>query len=179
MTDYLYTPLELAIIIRYHKMNAADYTEMLHNIFRYDNARLAPGYQHDERKLMLDVMDKLNNLSDRRRYECEQEEIARDMAYFGLSVDTAKSEVQYTCSHLVFKDLRLRITYININRYAKIKLRTLLNQLGYKRRSSRIMEYIFECLWVYGILATYDGVKYCDLESIHLDETIVFKVVTE
>lgn len=177
MTDYLYTPLELALIIRYHKMTVQDYAEMLHNIFRYDNVFLLKKYRHDEKKLMLDVMDKLNYLNDRRQYDNELVYIEKDKESFGLPNNSNGNMSTDVYSHLLFKELRIRILYINKRNYAKMKLRTLLSEVGYKRRSVYAIDYISKCFWFYHLSVSLKENTPCDITKIKFSDTIVFKVV--
>ena len=58
---------------------------------------------------------------------------------------------------LFFKQARIRILYGYRKNYVKIKLRTLLKEYGYKRRSQNLVLHIQECMEVYGLEATVRG----------------------
>ena len=177
MKSYLYTPFELAIIIQYHHMDSERYIELLQNIHRHDNIFIQPEYRHDQKKFILAVMDKLNYLSDPDTYISEQSDVEKDMYDFGLKNNSVSDDTEHTFSHLMFKELIIRILYINQNGIARMKLRTLLSELGYKRRSPNNIGYINECLLFYHIETTLKGNISCSVENVDIDDMIVFRSV--
>ncbi|MBR5949655.1 MAG: hypothetical protein IKZ82_13575 [Clostridia bacterium] len=177
MKSCLYTPLELALIIRFHRMDSEQYIELLQNIHRYDNIYVQPEYRHERKKFILDVMDRLNYFTDPEAYLSEQSGIERDMNDFGLCNNSRVGDAEHTFSHLIFKELRLRILYINKKGFAKMKLRTLLSELGYKRRSPNVIVYICDCLLFYHIETTLKGNEPCRIDEIDIDETVIFRAV--
>lgn len=58
-----------------------------------------------------------------------------------------------------------------------MKLRTLLSELGYKRRSPNNIAYIYDCLLFYHIETTLKGNIPCNIESVDIDDMIVFKTL--
>lgn len=99
------------------------------------------------------------------------------METFGLSNNYEYTDSAKTISNITFKELRLRILYINKNGYARMKLRTLLSSLGYKRRSKSVIDYINSCLSFYHI-STYAKNNFpCDITEIGLDEMVIFKII--
>lgn len=177
MKSYLYTPFELALIIQYHHMDSEKYIELLQNIHRHDNIFIQPEYRHDQKSFILAVMDKLNYLSDPETYISEQSDIEKDMNDFGLKNNSVSDDTEHTFSHLIFKELRIRILYINQKGVARMKLRTLLAELGYKRRSPNIIGYIYDCLLFYHIETTLKGNVHCNVENVDIDDMIVFRTV--
>ena len=143
MESYLYTPYELAIIIWYYNMDCLSYVDLLKKIFHYDNIFIQTKYRNDQKKFILSVMDRLNFINNQEQFKREQIIIERDMEEFGLLNNIGDLDDEDCISHLIFKELRIRILFINQKGYAKIKLRTLLRQLGYKKRNSNIINYIF------------------------------------
>lgn len=174
MESYLYSPYELAIIIQFHDMNNAEYVKLLRGIFHRDNLFLQPEYRSSEKKLILSVMNQLNYLNDHEAYLSEQAMIEQDMKALGLPNHSREDERSF--SHLIFKELRIRILFINKRCCARMKLRTLLSVLGYKRRSANVLNYVFGCLLFYHIAALRDN-EPCDIRTIGLDEMITFRTV--
>lgn len=174
MESYLYSPYELAIIIQFHSMNNAEYMKLLKGVFQRDNLFLQAEYRSDEKKLILSVMDQLHYLNDHEAYLSEQAVIEQDMKTLGLP--NHAGDDYRSISHMVFKELRIRILFINKRSCGRIKLRTLLSELGYKRRTQNVLNYVFDCLLFYHIIALRDNVP-CDIRTVGLDEIITFRTV--
>ena len=177
MKRYLYSPYELAIIFQYHGINIVRMTEILDNIYRYDNAFVQCEYRRNQKKLMFDVMDKMNYLNNQEQFDLEKDDVDKDLSDFGLVNSNGNCDSEEAIDHLIFKELRIRILYINKKGYAKMKLRTLLSELGYKRRSPVVINYIFDCLLFYHIEVFLKDNTPCEIDKIGLDETLVFRVV--
>ena len=58
-----------------------------------------------------------------------------------------------------------------------VKLRVLLERYGYKRRSSLIVQYIKHCILFYKFKVTLFGGYACDIETVDLDEILMFRVI--
>lgn len=174
MESYLYSPYELAIIIQFHGMSNTDYIKLLKDVFHHDNLFLQPKYRNSERHFILSVMNELYCLSDDESYFSEQAMVEQDMKALGLP--NQSGEHKQTFSHLIFKELRIRILFINKRNCARMKLRTLLSELGYKKRSSNVLNYIFDCLLFYHIIALRNN-STCDIRTIGLDEMITFRTI--
>ena len=132
-----------------------------------------PEYRQDQKKFILAVMDKPNYFSAPETYISEQSGIEKDMSDFGLPNNSQANDTKHTFSHLIFKELRLRILYINRKGFAKMKLRTLLSKLGYKRRSPNVIGYIYGCLLFYHIETALKGNVPCSIDTID----IIFRTV--
>lgn len=126
---------------------------------------------------ILAVMDKLNYISDPETYISEQSDIEKDMSDFGLPNNSQANDTEHTSSHLIFKELRLRILYINRKGFAKMKLRTLLSEFGYKRRSPNVIGYIYDCFLFYHIETTLKGNVPCSIDTIDIDDMVIFRTV--
>ncbi len=77
---------------------------------------------------------------------------------------------------LFFAIMRLRILYTREKEYIRMKLRTLLNYYGYKRRSDAIVAHMERCLISYRIQPYLRGYELCDIKDIDLDDMITFRV---
>ena len=60
---------------------------------------------------------------------------------------------------------------------SRIKLRTLLKQYGYKRRSQLLLQHINRCMLFYHLGATLRGGVPCSIEDADLDQMLTFRVV--
>ncbi len=177
MKSYLYTPFELALIIQHHALDCNKYMDLLHNIYQNDKSFLLPEYRNNQKKLFLDVMDNLNYINNTENYLSEIEAIEKDSEALGLVNNYSGDNLRDSFNHLIFKELRIRILYINTRGFACLKLRTLLSEFGYKRRSPYIIQYIIDCLNFYHISVSLRGNVPCDIKSVSIDDTIVFRTV--
>ena len=69
------------------------------------------------------------------------------------------------------------ILYGKGNNYVKIKLRSLLKQYGYKRRSPLLLQHINGCLRFYRLEVTLRGGVPCSIEEVGLDQMLIFRVI--
>lgn len=178
MKKYLYSPYELAVIIQYHGMDIVKAAAFLEQIYQYENPFIEEKYRHHQKQFILDVMEQMNYMNNQEQFELEKTSIEQDMNDFGiLGMKPCDSDDENTSYHIVFKELRLRILYINKQGYAKMKLRNLLAEFGYQRRSPNIINYISDCMFFYHISVSLRGNAPCNLNNIGLDEMLVFRVV--
>ena len=177
MKEYLYTPFELAAIISAYELTVEEYTILLQDFHHYQNNCILPEYRQDRKKFLLAVMDKLELISDPHAYLSNRTDVAKDMDDIGLKDSTPINKKDLECFHLFFKELNIKIRYINKKRFARMKMRTLLSELGYKKRSSSVMEYITKCLYFYHIEVTIKGGLPCNLKECSLDETLIFRML--
>ena len=78
---------------------------------------------------------------------------------------------------LFFKNIRIRILYSSGNDYVRLKLRTLLKEYGYQRRSKLLVEHINRCMLFYHLEATLRGGVSCCIEEAGLDDMLTFRVI--
>lgn len=177
MENYLYSTYEIAWIVQLHGIDIVCMTELLQQIYYYDNAFIKSEYRHNQKKFFLDVMDSLNYINAHEQFNIEKTAIDQDMADFGLLNIIPNDDSNEKIAHLIFKELRMRIQYINNRGYARMKLRTLLSELGYKKRSPNVINYIIDCLLFYHISVSLRDNVPCDIEKIGLDEMITFRII--
>lgn len=177
MEDFIYTTYELAWIITYYRMDSVCSAEFLQNVFRHDNAYIENEYRNDLKSFMLAVLNNVTYISNQEQFDLEADDINRDMEEFGLVNEVQNDDRAFRITNMVFKELRLKILYINKTGYTRLKMRTLLSRLGYKRRSPQIVSYIYDCLLFYHIQANLRDNETFDLESVDIDRQITFRVV--
>lgn len=178
MENLLYSPYDLALIIQYHGMDYIRSSELLNDIFCYDNIFIEPIYRQNQKKFILDVMDKMNYINHQEQFDMEKSAIEQDLSDYGLINSISPDDnFNMAATHIIFKELRIRIQYISSNGYVRMKLRTLLSELGYKRRSQYIINYIIECLLFYHLSISLRNNAPCDIEKIGLDEMIIFRII--
>lgn len=176
MKDFLYTPYELAIIIHNNHLENQQYIKLLNALHTYDNSFIQPKYRNDAKAFILDVMDKIVYISDPDAYGSEQTDCEKDSEQFGIVAKKERQE-DYQENNMYFKELKIRIKYINSNRVVKKKFGILLSDLGYERRSSKLVRYINNCLYFYHIEATLKGNIPCNIDKVDHNDTVVFRTL--
>lgn len=176
MKSYLYTPYELAQIIYNNNFGIEEYIELLGALHAYDNAFILPEYREDIKKFILAVMDKLEYITSPAEYFSEQLECEKDSEQFGI-IGKKESEEDYQNSHFYFKELKIKIKYINSNGLAKKKFSTLLSDFGYKNRGPKIVNYINSCLYFYHIEPSLKGGIPCCIDKVDKDDIIIFRTI--
>ncbi|WP_294411301.1 hypothetical protein [uncultured Ruminococcus sp.] len=177
MNEYLYTTLELAYIINSYNIDIENCIDLLQNIYLYDNPFIQLEYRHDQKKFILAVMDKLNYISDPEKYKIEQKEIKKDMDDFGIKSKLVTDEIEHSFSHFVFKELRIRIQYLNKGGLSKMKLSTLLSKFNAKRRSQLLVSEINNCFLFYHICPTLKDNKPCDISKVKHNDIIYLRAI--
>lgn len=175
MKSYLYSPYELARMILQHQMDIIRATEFLHQVHQHDRPFIEACYRQDEKKFMLDVMNQMDDIQYRKQLNTEKKAIEQDFRDLGLTGEESDSpDVTY---HYAFKELRLRIVYIQQKNYVRLKMRNFMKALNHKRRSESILHYIFNCLFFYHISVSLSGNTPCDLREVAMDDILIFKII--
>ena len=103
--------------------------------------------------------------------------IQRDLKHSDRTLQLDQLSGYFSDFDIFFKNCRIKILYGSRN-YVKIKLRTLLERYGYKRSSSLIVQYIKHCLTFYNLQVAVRGGDICDIETVGLDEMLMFRVIS-
>lgn len=176
MEELLYYPSDIAKIIRKRDMGARAIQEFISSVWENEKEFIPAEYRKNQRKFILDIMDQLNFLEDSDTYQREIPLVNRDLSDFGSR--TMISEDKYFMKlDTFFKELRLRIVILNQQDYVRMKLRTMLREHGYMRRSPQLIKHLNKCLYFYHLETYTRGEVKCDVAEIGLDEMITFRVL--
>lgn len=75
-----------------------------------------------------------------------------------------------------FKVIKLRLVYHEECEFVRLKLRTVLKEFGYKRRSDKLMSVIEEILNELGLDTFLKGYVACELKEIDLDDFVMIRL---
>ncbi len=176
MRKLCYSAQDLAAIINSLRLGAKEEANLLEQIWQYDRAYLASEYRDNKRKLILDVYYWGHYFQDKPAIDSEFPSICNDFAATGNLLKSDDFMSDLSDLDLFFKSLRIKILFLGEQNYSRIKLRTLLKQYGYKRRSAKLMQYIRECLFFYH-MQPYTSGNECNIDDISIDEMITFRVL--
>ena len=175
MEELLYSPSDIAKIIRKCDMGARAGQEFVSAVWEVEKDFIPSVYRRNQRKFILDVMDKLNFLENTDTYQREIPSVNRDLSDLGSK--TVITEDKYFMElDTFFKELRLRIVVLDKQDFVRMKLRTMLRKHGYKRRSPQLIRHLHKCLYLYHLETYIRGEVECDIEEISLDDMITFRV---
>ena len=98
--------------------------------------------------------------------------------YPDIEISDGDFTADYSDLDLFFKSIRLRIRYLSKHDYVRIKLRILLKRYGLKRRSQKFIDNFLLCLWFYELQIFLPGNRSCDIRTVNIDSTIIFRLKT-
>ena len=177
MQELYYSALDIAVIISRMELGCREENRLLDLIWEGEKSFLAIQYRSNQRKFILDVYHWIQYLYDKQVIDNELPVIQKDLEHLNSDLQTEKLVNDFSNLDLFFKNMRIRILYGNGNNYVKIKLRTLLKEYGYKRRSQLLLRYINNCMFFYHLEVTLRGGKLCSIEEVNLDQMLIFRIL--
>lgn len=177
MQALYYSALDVAVIVSSMQLGCRDESRMLDLIWEGEKAFLAISYRTNQRKFILDTYYWIQYFYDKPVIDKEFPAIQKDLAHSNRILQADQLTSDFSDLDLFFKSVRIRILYGNGNDYVRIKLRTVLSQYGYKRRSQLLLQHINRCMLFYHLEATLRGGIPCSIKDAELDQMLTFRVV--
>ncbi|MGN0484497.1 MAG: hypothetical protein ACI4HI_13200 [Lachnospiraceae bacterium] len=176
MEEMLYCVADLAELICEENMTNSQMDTFLTLVWQNEKEYLPQEYRQKERKFYLDVMEAVDNQMDWDSYQNEMDQVNADLEAIGSETILSEEEYEEQFQYFFIR-MRLRILYLDGPDYCRMKMRTLLQNYGYQRRTKHLLKWIKECLFFYHIEVTIAGGETCDLEEVSLNQMLVFRVV--
>lgn len=177
MQELCYSALDIAIIVSSMQLGCRDESRILDRIWEGEKAFLDIPYRTNQRKFILETYHWLQYFYDKPIIDREALAIQRDLEHSNRTLRTDQLTSDFSDLDLFFKSIRIRILYGDGNDYVRVKLRTLLKQYGYKRRSRLLLQHINCCMQFYHLDATLCGGVPCSIEAADLDQMLTFRVI--
>lgn len=170
------TAQDLAILFDMLNIGVRKQMEIVDDIWEHYRWILPSKYRGKNRKkkFQRDVLYQVNYLYQKDEIDDNIEVVEKNASEYGIAIKREDLTAQYNNISEYFKGLWLRIHYINSSDFARAKLRTILKQYNYERRSERFCAYFEECIYYYKLDCTVKG-KAVDIRSIPLDTMITFR----
>ena len=159
------------------ELNCRAESQIIDIIWEGERVFLSPEYRKNQKKFILDVRYWLNYFYQKPILDKEFPAIQKDIADTKKSFDKEQYVSDFSNLDLFFKNIRIRILYSSGNGYVRLKLRTLLKEYGYQRRSKLLVEHINRCMLFYHLEATLRGGVSCCIEEAGLDDMLTFRVI--
>lgn len=177
MKPLLYSALDLAAIISSMELGCREESRIMDLIWDGEKSFLLSHYQTNKRKFILDIHYWMHYFYEKPILDREFPAIQKDLQNRQHAVDMNQYMSDYFDLDLFFKSVRIRILYGGGKEYVRIKLRSLISQYGYQRRSQQLIGHINQCMQFYHLEATLRGCIACDIAACGLDKMVTFRVV--
>lgn len=171
-----YTALDLAVLLSLRDLGVREEAALLEQIWGEEQAFLAPDLVKSRRTFLLDVAYWSLYLREKPCIDREFPMIQRDAADCGTHLSEAEFLSDFSDLDLYFKEMRFRLRFFSDCGYVRIKLRTLLKRYGYRRRSTKLLEHLEQCMTFYRLKPYLRGAVPCKLSEISIDEMVVFRL---
>lgn len=177
MKPLLYSALDLAAIISSMELGCREESRIMDLIWDGEKSFLLSHYQTNKRIFILDIHYWMHYFYEKPILDREFPAIQKDLQNRQHAVDMNQYMSDYFDLDLFFKSVRIRILYGGGKEYVRIKLRSLISQYGYQRRSQQLIGHINQCMQFYHLEATLRGGIACDIAACGLDKMVTFRVV--
>lgn len=169
-SKYKFTPQDIAVYLLVADLPRFREDEIISDLFQEHNGDIVYDYRNDLLKLRRHVYEKkiLLEMND-EEYE-EAQLIMRE-----FQIEKSESHPDYFGAYFMY--IKLKLLYSGKG-YHRIKLRTLLKDFGYKRRSAALMESINRTMQALHLQAYLKQYEPCDLAEIPIDQMVVIRIKT-
>lgn len=171
MIKYKYTPLDFYNYIILMDLTISEQQAILVDFWNNHNAELSMPYRTDLFLLKKEVNHiKLSN----NTIPGEFDDVAVIMNELNINCKVAPQKREYLFADY-FKVLKLQLLYSDIS-YKKVKLKTVLSKLGYKKRTPQVKKDITNALKALEIMPYRSCYKSCKITSVPLETFIIFRL---
>lgn len=177
MRELLYSALDIAAIISSMDLGCRAENAMIDSVWAGEKQFIDSEYRMSKRKFILDVYYWLQYFYEKPMIDQEFPAVQQDVMSSESTLDEEQYMSDFSDLDLFFKNIRIQILYGHGNDYVRVKLRTLLRQYGYKRRSPLLIQHINRCLYFYHLDITVRGGIPCFIEDVGLDQMLIFRVI--
>ena len=171
-----YDAYSLALFVVSHEMGSRRVMDFLGKVYAEEKGFLHPYYLQDKKMYLSDTLYWMEYLIDKDTLDAEFPVVEKDFKATGKTFVRESVMSDYPDIDLFFMFMRLRILYVDTQNYERMKLRTLLRNYGYKRRSPAIVAHINKCLIFYHIQPYLRDYEQCEIEKVDIDDMITFRV---
>lgn len=174
MIDLYYTPEVLAYYLNIFDFSQKHKIHLIHKIFHFEKAFIHPKYQNNKKLFLKKTLEFTDYLLFKDDLDDERELILKDMKYFGNNFKNDYILSKRPPINFFFVTTRLQLLFSR-KEYIRIKLKTLLKNYGYKRKTNKILMYIQNCMYFYHIQG-FIGSEDINLFEVDSDSWITFRL---
>ncbi len=177
MIELYYDSYSVAYFIVSQEIGTKTQMDFLEKLYEQGYEYLHPVYRGNKKNFISDVMYWTNYLIDKETLDIEYPIVAKHFWAIGRQFIRKDMMSDFPKIDMFFMILRIRILYLEERHYVRIKLKTLLNKCGYKKRSEAITSRIRDCMMFYHIQPYLRDDEECDIRDINLGDMITFRVL--
>lgn len=175
MSKYLYTPKDIAVFFDYSDFRKSDEKMVREDLWENRDSVLDPKYRKDKKKF-INAISKYMVILSLKEHKKELEEINTIFEELGSEYEMNLLEREEYYVEAFFRFIKLRLTYIENCNFVRIKLRTLLRNFGYKRRSENIVNNIKRTMKALRLESYLRDYQPCDINEIDIDDTLIIRL---
>lgn len=170
---YLYTPYDIAVFLLIANFTKSYERAVLHDIWENNKDSIPAKFRKSEVLFRRCVSFELSKFDGALDDIDELNLLMRDTEQ-SFYIDGTINEQGIIESY--FKIIKLELTYVAGRDYRKIKLRRLLKQFGYKRRSAQLVAGIQRTLNALALKTYLRDYIPCDIAEIDIDEMVMIRL---
>lgn len=174
MLELYYTPEVLAYYINIYNFSEQYKIKLIHRIYHFEKAFIHPKYQNNKKLFIKKILDFSDYLYYKEELDEELESIEKDMNFLGNDFKNKYILSKKPPLNFFFITTRLQLLFNN-KKYIRIKLRTLLKNYGYKKKSNKILKHLEKCMYFYHIQAFFNNEE-VDIFEVDIDNMITFRL---
>ncbi len=170
-TKYKFTPQDIAGYILIEDLPHRRQNEIIYDLFHNHNSSVVHPFCKMYSQLKAAVSDLLIQYDLDINTLNEAELILLELTKTGLNI--RDNNADYFGAY--FKLIKLQLMYSGIT-YRKIKLRTLLKDFGYKRRTAALIDSMNRTLHALGLSSYLKNREPCNLRDINIDDMVIIRL---
>lgn len=170
-TKYKFIPKDIAGYFISADLTHKQQNEILTDIFENHNSSIVFPYRNDFGLLRRTVADLIIKYELDNATIDEVQVIMWEMGEYGSILD----KENYDRLGAYFKLIKLQLMYSDIS-FKKIKLRTLLKDFGYKRRTADLVSRINRAFSALGLVTYLKNRNQCNIGQVKLDDMIIIRL---
>lgn len=175
MSKYLYGPQDIALYFSFSDFTLSTEKNIRDDLWEKRNIVLAPQYRKDKYKFIKQV-SRLRVQYDDDHFYTEMQVINKVLEEIGSTYELGEANYDENYIEAFFRFIKLRLTYAESCSYVKLKLRTLLREFGYKRRTVALVSNIKRSMKALQLQSYLRGYEYCDISEINLDDMLMIRL---
>jgi hypothetical protein len=176
---YLYTPYDVAVFFLTADFKQSKERTVLRDLWENEKDSIAAFYREDEKLWRKHVYNELSKI-DGSLCDADMDELdllLQDTGHSWSMRDEADVSIEEQgVIESYFKIVRLNLTYVDGKNYHKIKLRRLLQQFGYQRRSAQLVQYMEETLRELSLTTYLGGKRFCRVSEVKIDDMVMIRL---
>lgn len=174
MSKYLFTPFDIALFFKYSDFTLSDEKYIRDDIWENRYEILEPKYRNNKYKFIKQVNNYIQMIDD--NYVDEFDAINRTLSDLGSDYEFGEYEEDENYIEAYFRLMKLKLSYLEGCDYIRLKLRTLLRNFGYKRRTEKLVLRINRSVKKLKLECSLRCREKCNIGEISLDDMIVIRL---